>query len=190
MVWNVNIHCNYHGATSHHMLRRDIEALIQRGFFKKCLAKRKTSNNPLRMEALPSPPPFPSRDTPHSKRWSINVISGGFASRRKTSGAREVYAMNMPMGVVLGTRPQLAESDFISLSDEDLGHISSPHEDTLIITTNIEGYDVKRILVDSESSRNVLFFIGIHGYGEVEDTLEENRFPLGESVVLGNGFKA
>lgn len=94
------------------------------------------------------------------------------------------------MGVVLGTRPQLAESDFISLSDEDLGHISSPHEDTLIITTNIEGYDVKRILVDSESSRNVLFFIGIHGYGEVEDTLEENRFPLGESVVLGNGFKA
>lgn len=45
----------------------------------------------------------------------------------------------------------------ITFSKEEMYHIICPLEDALVITTEIDGYDVKRVLIDLESSTDVLF---------------------------------
>lgn len=58
---------------------------------------------------------------------------------------------------MLGKRLRPTENIIISFKDEDMKHVSSPYDDALVITTKINGFDVKRIMVDSRSSTNLLF---------------------------------
>lgn len=51
-----------------------------------------------------------------------------------------------------------ARTGELSFSDDDLQGIQCPHDDALVVSLNINGYDVSRILVDSGSSVNVLYF--------------------------------
>lgn len=51
-----------------------------------------------------------------------------------------------------------------------LGHITCPHEDALVITAEIDGYDVKRVLIDSGSSTDVLFLEALRKMGKLERT--------------------
>lgn len=80
----------------------------------------------------------------------------------------EVYAKNIPIGVALGRSARLVESEAIFLSDENLSHMVSPHEDALVITTEIDGNYVKMILIDS-GSFTVVLFKEVYLGGEVDD---------------------
>lgn len=44
----------------------------------------------------------------------------------------------------------------ISFSENEMDHVTCPHEDALVVTAKIDGYDVKRVFIDSKSSTNVL----------------------------------
>lgn len=48
--------------------------------------------------------------------------------------------------------------NIISFSNRDLIGIRNPHNDTLVVSMIIAKYDIKRILVNSESSANVIFY--------------------------------
>lgn len=108
----------------------------------------KEVKEPSRKDGVTCPRPLPLRCHPYYKKRTINVISGGFTSRGERSGVMEVYATNIPTGVMLRKRPRPMETNTISFSDEDLGHVASPHKDALVITKEVDGYDVKRILVN------------------------------------------
>lgn len=45
----------------------------------------------------------------------------------------------------------------ISFSEHEREHVTCPHEDALVITDDIDDYDVKRALIDSRISTNLLF---------------------------------
>lgn len=47
--------------------------------------------------------------------------------------------------------------DVISFSDNDIKRVRTPHDDVVVISLMIANYDVKRVLVDNESSVNMLF---------------------------------
>nr|CAN69864.1 hypothetical protein VITISV_032438 [Vitis vinifera] len=49
------------------------------------------------------------------------------------------------------------EDHVIKFTSKDLYDVSLPHEDPLIVTLQIEKYQVQRILVDTRSSSNILF---------------------------------
>lgn len=44
----------------------------------------------------------------------------------------------------------------ISFLESEIEHVTCPHDDTMIITINIDGYDVKKVL-NSSISTNVIF---------------------------------
>ena len=45
----------------------------------------------------------------------------------------------------------------LSFSDEDKVGTLQPHDDTLVVTLRIEGYDVKRLLVDQGSDVEIMY---------------------------------
>ena len=46
----------------------------------------------------------------------------------------------------------------ISFSDEDLRRVQTLHDDAAVVSMTIANYDVKRILVNNESSADFLFY--------------------------------
>lgn len=47
-----------------------------------------------------------------------------------------------------GKRPKEEGEVVISFSKEKMGHVTSHHEDALVITAKIDGYDLKKVLID------------------------------------------
>ncbi len=45
----------------------------------------------------------------------------------------------------------------LNLSSHDVKHVRYPHDDALVISTRVGLYEVKRILIDTGSSANILF---------------------------------
>lgn len=75
-------------------------------------------------------------------------MGGGVASRRETSGAREVYASQISWTVVIGKRPREEGKVIISFPEAEVGHVTYRHKDTMIIIAEIDGFDVTRVLID------------------------------------------
>ena len=53
---------------------------------------------------------------------------------------------------------RLHHDNVIIFTNEDAWGIQTPHDDTVVVSTTIANYDVKKILVDNGSSTNVLFY--------------------------------
>ena len=50
------------------------------------------------------------------------------------------------------------KSDSITFIDEDVGGIQTSHDDAMVISLTIDNYEVKHVLVDNESSADILFY--------------------------------
>ncbi|XP_058216732.1 uncharacterized protein LOC131327600 [Rhododendron vialii] len=64
----------------------------------------------------------------------------------------------------------------IVFTDEDLGGVQAPHNDALVITLRIGEYDTERILVDSGSCAEALYYDAFKNGGAV--------WPLGKVTLL------
>ncbi|XP_020249681.1 uncharacterized protein LOC109827133 [Asparagus officinalis] len=68
--------------------------------------------------------------------------------------------------------------ELISFTDDDLQGVEMPHDDPLVITTVINGYQVKRIMVDTGSSVGVLYTSAFNQMGIDKSHLLPCRGPL------------
>ncbi|KAG5532133.1 hypothetical protein RHGRI_026670 [Rhododendron griersonianum] len=66
----------------------------------------------------------------------------------------------------------------IVFTDEDLGEVQVPHNDALVITLRIGEYDIERILVDSGSCTEVLYYDAFKKLGLKQTDLEQSITPL------------
>lgn len=76
----------------------------------------------------------------------MNVINGCFASGGDASSAQEVYASQISGTTIARTHSKTENEVVIYL-----------HDDALVITTEINEFDVKRVLIDTDSSTDVFF---------------------------------
>ena len=51
------------------------------------------------------------------------------------------------------------ENDDITFSERDASGIKQPHDDPLIITLGIEGFAMRRMLVDNGSSADIMYMM-------------------------------
>lgn len=109
--------------------------------------------------------PLPSPSAPNERIGTI-VISGGFLSGEETNGSREVYATKISTKATLEKRIRPNQTITICFSNEDMEHVTSPHDDALAINAEINGFDVKRVLVDSGSSSDVDAMLAMEGQRE------------------------
>lgn len=59
-----------------------------------------------------------------------------------------------------------------------LSHVTHPHEDELVMTVEINGYHVKRVIIDSGTSMDVLFLDTFKNMGKNEKDLQRVNFLL------------
>lgn len=175
----VNQYCRYHRCKGQNtdnckILYKDIESLIEGGFLKNFVARRERSRIPRRERQVS---PRRGHEGSRTKKGTFNVISGSFSFRWETSTTCEVYTSQISGTTRAWKRPTEENGSVISISEEKMGHVTSPHEDALVITTEIDGYDVKRVLIDLESSTNVLFLDALKNMDKWE-RLEEFEFSL------------
>jgi len=90
---------------------------------------------------------------------TINVIfakpgnSGGSATRvMSVSGGCDLEA-----GDQAPKRARLMVTPTLGFSEKDKEETFQPHDETLMVTIRIGGYDVKRVLVDQESGAEIMY---------------------------------
>lgn len=105
-------------------------------------------------------------------------MSDGVASRGEYVATREVYASQISFTTRAGKHPKEEDEVVISFLEGEIEQVTCPHEDALVITTEIDGYDVKRILIDSGSSTDVLFLNALKNMGKSKKDLKKVNCPL------------
>ncbi|CAA0819849.1 Unknown protein, partial [Striga hermonthica] len=89
------------------------------------------------------------------KRGTIYMISGGPTDGDSNNARRgHVRAMKRKREEVSIT----ARVPEISFRAEDAAGVVVPHNDALVITAEVEGFDVKRVFIDTGSSVDVMFY--------------------------------
>ena len=89
---------------------------------------------------------------------TINVIF--VAPRRTGLQPSRVMSVAQPIAEdvnLVPTRARVEVRPVLSFSDEDKVGTIQPHDDALVITLKIRGYDVKRMMVDQGSGVEIMY---------------------------------
>ena len=99
------------------------------------------------------------RDTSSSAPFgTINVILA--APRRTSSHLSRVMSVARPLVEDSNPKPKRARMEIrpaLSFSDKDKVGTIQPHNDALVVTLRIKGYDVKRVSVDQGSGVEIMY---------------------------------
>ncbi|KAK3022628.1 hypothetical protein RJ639_046607 [Escallonia herrerae] len=152
-------------------LKQAIEELIKRGQLRKFVAPGEGRQQ--------TPPATEEREDREENAGTINTISGGIAAGGSSGKARKAYAREVcitspPPNKKLKTVPAAT----ITVSDDDSDGIKTPHDDPLVITIKAGNFDVKRVLIDNESSAEILFHDAFKKMNIPTDRLRKMDTPL------------
>ncbi|XP_019167690.1 PREDICTED: uncharacterized protein LOC109163402 [Ipomoea nil] len=124
----------------------------------------------------------PRRQKKHTIHFIYGGPAGGDTPTERKKWSRQLYVgevVSLPKG-----KKQRREA--ITFSDEDLPEGPLPHRDALVIKMDINDMIVHRILVDTGSSVNVMYYDAFTKLGLPRGQLKEVRTPLsgftGDSV--------
>ena len=103
------------------------------------------------------------------------MIFGGFAGGRESSSARKAHLRNIISGETLEVQavsklPRLDTT--ITFLDSDMEGCQHPHDDPLAIRVVVANKTFHRILIDNESSANIIFTSAFNKMGIIREKLE------------------
>lgn len=180
---NKDRYCRFHRDHDHDTsicfkLKRQIEDLIQDGYFKKFVRKSRSSTVEKEEERRSSRTP-PRRD---DRLAVINTNFGG-PSEGQSGNKRKELAREARHDVCTAQLQRLA--CLISFSDSDLEGVYLPHNDGLVISPLIDHVQVRRVLVDGGASANILSLTTYMALGWTRAELKKIPTPLAvrETVI-------
>ncbi|KAK3028730.1 hypothetical protein RJ639_037753 [Escallonia herrerae] len=106
----------------------------------------------------------------------INTIFGGPSAGGLSSSSPKAYAQQV--NLTQGPAKRTKASTSLEFDDANLDGISLPHDDALVITLRIDVFQVKRILVDTESSADIIFEDAFNQMGISDDRVKPISSPL------------
>ncbi|XP_075640399.1 uncharacterized protein LOC142612168 [Castanea sativa] len=164
-VRDKNKYCRFHKDHGHYTedcrdLRGQIEELIQKGKLQKYVKKGEPSRFKDEGKGQREPSIKNGAGTPQLPQDVIGEIhtiaggppSGGSCKSLKKACQRQVNSVHM-----LPPFKQRRTDHDISFNEEDARRVRQPHNDPLVITLTIEGFNTKRILIDNGSSADIMY---------------------------------
>ncbi|XP_070035609.1 uncharacterized protein [Nicotiana tomentosiformis] len=144
-----NLWYEYHGTNGHRTrdcrhLREKVAILLKNGHLREFLSDRAKKNNGHNRDNAE-----PSKAGEEPPCQMINMIFGG----NNINGV--TFSVAKKTKVSITHRKGLWEDD-ITFTEEDAEKLLLPHNDALVISINILDFKVKCILVDPESSANII----------------------------------
>ncbi|XP_074302957.1 uncharacterized protein LOC141637297 [Silene latifolia] len=154
--------CEFHGSNTHdtdecHSLRKEVKFHYDQGNLDHLLPRNTTIVNSAD-QVVPSPPPQCTR--------TVNVITGGSELCELTYSAAKRHATRTK-----GDRPKNScrinrqNLPSVTFDETDAGSAPEQHHDALVITLPIGNCEVRKILVDTESSVNLVMLETLKGMG-------------------------
>ena len=152
---NQNLYCEYHQESGHttddcRNLKNHLDRLVREGKLRHFLYHPVGRQEQTSIEARQSTlrPPI----------GMINVIFGG-SGRTGSHHFRVMSVARLPMEADdwESKRAKGMASPILGFSDEDKVGTIQPHDDALVVTLRIGGYDVRRVLVDQGSAMEVMY---------------------------------
>ncbi|XP_074315272.1 uncharacterized protein LOC141651457 [Silene latifolia] len=171
--------CEFHGSNTHdtdecHSLRKEVQFHYNPGNLDHLLPRGTTRVNSAD-QVLSSPPPPP----PPQCTRTVNVITGGSKLCGLTYSAAKSHTTR-----TMGDKPKsscrINRQNLPSVTFDETGAQSSleQHHNALIITLPIEKCEVRKILVDTGSSVNLIMLETLKGMGFTEKDLTKKAVPL------------
>ncbi|CAJ2644717.1 unnamed protein product [Trifolium pratense] len=161
---NDNAWCAYHRCRGHSTekcfrLRDLIEELIKSGHLRRFIddAAQGRVVVPKIPRQEPRDPPGPSREPP-KERISVNTIAGGFSGGGESSSARKRYVRRAISEIYLVRQPQPLDVPDLAFTAKDGLEVAPHDDDPLVIQVQILNCDVKRVLIDSGSSADIMYW--------------------------------
>ena len=135
-------------------LKQQIEVLIKQGKLQRFVRKERTDQPPQEQN--------PRRDNkrPRPPIGDIRMIMGGTTVTGSSKKARKIYLRMVQNVQLTGSVPKIArrESPIIGFSEEDARRLHHSHDDVLVVSIQIEDYNMHRVLVDNGSSADILYY--------------------------------
>ncbi|KAJ8773046.1 hypothetical protein K2173_028223 [Erythroxylum novogranatense] len=187
---NPNLYCRFHRDIGHDTencwpLKKEIESLIQRGKLGRFIkhgrnADRDNDNRIGRRNGERQP--WRRNDRNDGGRNNANTDN-----RRKERGrSRERDGRNAgqqddrPTGVSRdsSTKKSRENNGMISFNESDIDSVSCPHDDALVVNLNMDGYEMKRVMIDTGSSVDLLYYEAFKQMEVPEDRLLPIEGPI------------
>ncbi|KAK2444491.1 hypothetical protein QL285_015516 [Trifolium repens] len=161
---NENEYCHYHRCRGHDTekcfrLKDLIEELIRSGHLKKFI-ERAAQENKARQRSLRSPrnPPTGDAREKDQPRIAVNTIAGGFAGGGNSNSARKRYVRKSERELGVVGHVSFPPAPDLSFSPKDATDIAPHDDDPLVIQVQILNCDVKRVLIDSGSLADIMYW--------------------------------
>ncbi|GAV72780.1 hypothetical protein CFOL_v3_16268, partial [Cephalotus follicularis] len=156
-------YCRYHRDHGHdteecRQLKNQIEDLIRKGHLRKYLDRdAPRARRDQRREVAPRQQEEQQQQEP---RGVIQTISGGVASGGDHKNARKAYGRESLAVQQVHHNKRLrtcGDEEVISFSEADYEGVRLLHDDPVVVTLLVELFTMKRILIDSGNSADILY---------------------------------
>ena len=174
---NQNLYCQYHQDYGHttedcRNLWDHLEQLVREGKLKHLLHHSSGRGGQ-------SSSAFQGNTTPKPLLGTINVI---FAALGRTGSCpSRIMSVSCYSNKDSNSMPKRIKANVplvLSFSDADKQGTIQPHDDALVVTLGISGYDVKRVMVDQGNAAEIMFPDLYKGLGLKPEDLTVYSSPL------------
>ncbi|PNX84732.1 gag-pol polyprotein, partial [Trifolium pratense] len=184
-----NAWCSYHRCRGHSTekkfrLRDLIEELIKSGHLRKFIED--AAQGRVVVPKIPRQEPWNtpgSGKEPPKERISVNTIAGGFSGGGESSSARKRYVRRAISEIYLVRQPQSLAIPDLAFTTKDGLEVAPHDDDPLVIQVQILNCDVKRVLIDSGSSADIMYWEAFKAMQLAEEQLQ----PYAETLVGFSG---
>ncbi|XP_021848029.2 uncharacterized protein [Spinacia oleracea] len=182
------LYCQFHEDRGHdtkdcRSLKRALEGLASKGHLKNYLqrsphgtGKNQYKKNKSIVSAI---------EGNHIEMGFVAVISGGSAAGGPTMRGQKDYARRLGQVMLSGKFP-VDPFPRIEICELDSGRVATPHDDPLVVEIKISNMRVKRILIDTGSSSDIMSMECLSRLAHDPKTMDSIHYPIigfGGSII-------
>ncbi|XP_056687974.1 uncharacterized protein [Spinacia oleracea] len=172
-----------HDTKNRRSLKRALDGLPSKGHLKNYLQRNAHGSGKSQYKKNKSP--VSPTEGNHSQGGFVAVISGGPAARGPTMRGQKDYASCLGQ-VMLSGKSLVDPFPRIEICESDGGRVATPHDDSLVVEIKISNMRVKRILIDTGSSSDIMSMECLSRLAHDPKTIESIHYPIigfGGSII-------